>query len=310
MDKFALPTTEKPGPGTVSDLVFSCTDPIKFSHIYRGLPKGSVGVAALGRFNYSIPAQVSRAFSSPQIFAICLPGSSKAPSAAAFNSPGPYYFSLKSIDVSKSLIYTPLILGPRGADTEIYYWYKSPDYYIGLTSIRVNQRSIKLNRTLLAIDENGRDGVKISTSTPYTLLQTSMYQALVDAFVKESAALNLTAISPVKPFNVCYAAEKVPITRLGPGFPTIDFVLQNEKVFWRIYGSNSMVRIQNNGGDAWCLGFVDAGINPRTSIVIGGHQIEDNLLQFDLERERLRFSSSLLFYSTKCANFEFNSTKN
>ncbi|KAI3449616.1 hypothetical protein Pfo_006281 [Paulownia fortunei] len=309
MDKFALPATTKPGPGPVSELVFSCTDPTKFSRIYRGLAKGSAGLAALGRFNYSLPAQVSRAFSSPQIFAVCLPGSSKAPGVALFNSPGPYYFSPRT-DISKSLIYTQLILGPRGADTQIYYWYKSPDYYIGLTSIKVDERVVPLNQTLLAIDENGRGGTKISTATPYTVLQTSIFKALVDAFVKESAVLNLTLIAPVKPFSVCYAADKIPSNRLGPSVPTIDLVLQNKKVFWRIYGSNSMVRIQSNGVDGWCLGFVDGGPNPRTSIVIGGHQFEDNLLQFDLERQRLGFSSSLLFYSTECANLDFNSTKN
>ncbi|KAI3449615.1 hypothetical protein Pfo_006280 [Paulownia fortunei] len=302
IDKFALPTTTKPGPGPVSDLVFSCTDPNKFSRIYRGLAKGSSGLAALGRFKHSLPAQVSRAFSSPQIFAVCLPGSSNAPGVALFNSPGPYYFS-PGIDISKSLLYTQLILGPVGVDTKIYYYYKSPEYYLGLTSI-------KCVGDALTINESGRGGIKLSTATPYTVLQTSIYKSLVDAFVKESAVLNLTLIAPVEPFSVCYAADKIPSTRLGPSVPTIDLVLQNKKVFWRIYGSNSMVRIQSNGVDGWCLGFVDGGLNPRTSIVLGGHQFEDNLLQFDLERQRLGFSSSLLFYSTSCSNLDFKSTKN
>ncbi|KAI3468991.1 hypothetical protein Pfo_025654 [Paulownia fortunei] len=299
VDKFALPTTKKPGPGPVSELVFSFTDPTRFSRIYRGLAKGSAGLAALGRFKYSLPAQVSRAFSSPQIFAVCLPGSSKPPGVALFNSPGPYYFSPR-IDISKSLVHTQLILGPTRADTQVYGRYKSPDYYLGLTSIKVNER-VPLNQTLLAIDENGRGGTKISTSTPYSVLQTSIFKALVDAFVKESAVLNLTSIAPVEPFSVC--------TRLGPAVPTIDLVLQHKKVFWRIYGSNSIVRIQSNGVDGWCLGFVDGGLNPRTSIVIRGHQFEDNLLQFDLERQILGFSSSLLLYSTTCANFDFSSSR-
>ncbi|CAN0886869.1 Probable aspartic proteinase GIP2 [Linum grandiflorum] len=52
-------------------------------------------------------------------------------------------------------------------------------------------------------------------------------------------------------------------------------------------------------------GFVDGGANPRTSIVIGGHQLEDNLLQFDVANSRLGFSSSLLSRQTNCANFNF-----
>lgn len=43
------------------------------------------------------------------------------------------------------------------------------------------------------------------------------------------------------------------------------------------------------------LGFLEGGVAPRTSIAVGGYQIEDNLLQFDLAASRLGFSSSLLF---------------
>ncbi|KAL2535375.1 Eukaryotic aspartyl protease family protein [Forsythia ovata] len=309
VDKFALPTKKLGQLGPVSDFLFSCTDPNKYSRIYRGLAKGVKGLAALGRFNYSLPAQLSRTFSSPQIFAVCLPGSSKANGVALFNSPGPYYFS-PGIDLSKSLIYTPLLQGPRGADTQIYYWYKSPDYYIGLTSIKVNGKVVPLNKTLLAIDELGSGGTKISTSRPYMVLQSSIFKALSDAFVRESTALNLTLINPVEPFHACYAAQGITNTRISSTVPIIDFVLQENNVFWRIFGSNSMVRITTNDVDAWCLGIIDGGPSPKTSIVIGGHQIEDNLLQFDLQLERLGFSSSLLLRSTSCSNFDFNSTKN
>ncbi|KAJ4846961.1 Glc7p regulatory subunit, partial [Turnera subulata] len=41
-----------------------------------------------------------------------------------------------------------------------------------------------------------------------------------------------------------------------------------------------------DGLDLWCLGFVDGGVNARTTVVIGGHQMEDNLFQFDLESMR------------------------
>lgn len=66
-----------------------------------------------------------------------------------------------------------------------------------------------------------------------------------------------------------------------------------------------LVQVNN---DVMCLGFVDGGINPRTSIVIGGHQIEDNFLQFDLAASRLGFSSSLLFRQTTCGNFNFTTS--
>ncbi|KAG8370715.1 hypothetical protein BUALT_Bualt13G0012100 [Buddleja alternifolia] len=160
-------------------------------------------------------------------------------------------------------------------------WYKSPDYYIGLTSFKVNGKSVPLNRTLLAIDENGFGGTRLSTSKPYSVLQSSIFEALRDAFMKESGALNLTLIKPVEPFEVCYGAERITSTTMGPRVPTIDLVLQSDEVYWRIYGSNSMVRIRSENVDGWCLGFVDGGLEPKSSIVIGAHQFEDNLLQFD-----------------------------
>lgn len=52
----------------------------------------------------------------------------------------------------------------------------------------------------------------------------------------------------------------------------------------------------------FCLGFVDEGVRPRTSIVIGGHQLEDNLLEFDFVDKRLGFSTFL-----NCATFNFKS---
>ncbi len=70
-----------------------------------------------------------------------------------------------------------------------------------------------------------------------------------------------------------------------------------------------MVRIARDDADVWCLGFVDGGANARTSVVIGGHQMEDNLLQFDLESKRLGFSSSILAQGTSCANFNFTSNQ-
>lgn len=66
-----------------------------------------------------------------------------------------------------------------------------------------------------------------------------------------------------------------------------------------------MVRIYRDGVDVWCLGFLDGGAHPKSSIVIGGHQMEDNLLQFDLESKILGFTSSVLVHGTMCANFNF-----
>ncbi|MFS7930801.1 putative nepenthesin [Helianthus anomalus] len=307
IDYFALNVTDGRNPGqlgVVPDFVASCSD----NSLLRGLPDGVSGLAGLGRSNYSLPAQVSSVYASPNIFALCLPGVSSASSGSAFfNTGGPYYF-FPGIDLSSHLVYTPLILNPIGFTIITYYGHPSDEYFINVTSININGKPLEINPSLLTIDDNGFGGTRLSTVTPYTTLETSIYNAFTQAFVNESAALNLTVTDAVSPFEVCYAASDVYSTPLGPAFPVIDLVMHSEDVFWRISGANTMVSVareDEDGGDVWCLGFVDGGEKPRTSVVIGGHQMEDNLLQFDLVSMRLGFSSSVLVHDTNCASFNF-----
>ncbi|KAK2990508.1 hypothetical protein RJ640_019788 [Escallonia rubra] len=308
VDTLALPLTDGRNPGRlglVREFVLSCSK----TPLLKGFPKGTTGLAGLGRSNFSLPAQLSSIYSIPYVFALCLSGSPSAPGVAFFGTGGPYYF-LPEIDLSKSLIYTPLILNPVGSTLITYYLHPSDEYFIGVTSIKVNGKALELNQTLLTVDQNGSGGTKISTVAPYTVLHASVYKALTEAFVNESAALNLTVTDPVKPFSVCYSAEDVLETRMGPAVPTVDLVMQSEDVFWRIFGANSMVRIARKEVDVWCLGFVDGGAKARASIVLGGHQMVDNLVQFDVGSRRLGFSSSVLAHSTTCANFNFTANNN
>jgi hypothetical protein len=130
-------------------------------------------------------------------------------------------------------------------------------------------------------------------------LETSIHRAVTDAFAAETAMI--PRVAAVAPFRLCYDGSKVGSTRVGPAVPTVELVLQNEATSWVVFGANSMVAA--NKGGALCLGVVDGGPAPRTSVVVGGHMMEDNLLEFDLQRSRLGFSSSLLFRQTTCNNF-------
>lgn len=307
-DWLSLPHTDGRNPGqlgAIPEFVFSCSEK---KSLLKGLVKGVVGVAGLDRSNFSLSAQISNTLSSPNLFALCLSGSPSAPGLVFLGTRGPYYF-YPQIDLSKYLIYTPLLSNPLRSSLEIYR-YPSAEYFIGLTSIKVNGKVVQFDLTLLNIDANGFGGTKLSTVTPYTMLYSTIFKALTKAFVNESSALNLTMTEPVKPFSVCYNADDVRDTSLGPAAVTIDLVMQSDDVFWRIFGSNSMVRIVREGIDVWCLGFLDGGANMRTAVVIGGHQMEDNLLQFDLDNNRLGFSSSVLAHGTMCANFNFTTNSN
>ncbi|KAJ9547761.1 hypothetical protein OSB04_020304 [Centaurea solstitialis] len=183
------------------------------------------------------PIKVSSVYASPNIFALCLPNpSSPSPGSAFFNSAGPYYFS-PGIDLSSHLLYTPLVLSPIGLTTIIYNHRPSAEYFINVTSINVNGIPVDLNRKLLKIDDDGIGGTRLSTVTPYTVLESSIYKAFTKLFKNESEKLNLTVTDPVDPFDVCYPASDVMTTRLGPAVPTVDLVMHSDDVFledfWR-----------------------------------------------------------------------------
>ncbi|GJM88535.1 hypothetical protein PR202_ga04609 [Eleusine coracana subsp. coracana] len=178
---------------------------------------------------------------------------------------------------------------------------KSDEYFVGVTAIKVNGRAVPLNATLLAIDrKTGVGGTKLSTVAPYTVLETSIHAAVTAAFAAETSSAKVPRAPAVAPFALCYDGSKVGSTRVGPAVPTIELVMGSDAASWVVFGANSMVR---TAAGALCLGVVDGGKAPRTSVVIGGHMMEDNLLEFDLDRSRLGFSSSLLFRQTNCNNY-------
>ncbi|CAM8987814.1 unnamed protein product [Rhodiola kirilowii] len=278
----------------VPKFLFGCAPTL----LLEGLAKSARGMAGLGRGKIGMPSLLAAAFSFNRKFALCL-----APNGVVLFGNGPYHFLPRNDDLSKSLMYTPLLLNPVSTAGSYFKGEKSTDYFIGVKAIKVNEKSIKVNATLLEISSAGRGGTKISTVRPYTVMETSIYKTVVAAFKKELS--HVPTVSSVSPFGLCYNSNRFSSTRVGPGVPQIDLVLQSSSVYWRIFGANSMVAVSDK---VVCLGLVDGGLNPETSIVIGAHQIENNLLEFDLAASRLGFSSSLLFRQTTCSNFNFTST--
>ncbi|KAK9086676.1 hypothetical protein Syun_029070 [Stephania yunnanensis] len=305
-DVLSLQTTDGSNPGryvSVRRFPFTCAS----DYITQNLT-GS-GIAGLGRSPVGMPLQLSSAFGFAKKFAICLPSSSS--NGVIFFGDGPYVM-LPRNDISKSLIYTPLLINPLRRTFMNPNGEASNEYFIGVKSIKINDKVVTLNTTLLAIDKSGNGGTKITTTVPYTVMHAEIYKAFTEAFVKAAVAMKLERVAGVAPFGVCFSSKGVGSTRVGPAVPTIDLVLQSEKVVWRIFGANSIVRVKEG---VLCLGVVDGGVGRRfdtheyydtmATIVIGGHQLEDNLLQFDLGASKLGFSSSLLFRQTTCSNFNF-----
>ncbi|XP_073027827.1 probable aspartic proteinase GIP2 [Primulina eburnea] len=300
-DVIALESTDGSNPGRiirVPNFLFSC------GSLFLGekLAKRVQGMVGFGRTNTSLPSLLSSALGISKKFAVCF-SSSKG---VVFLGNGPYsMLPPPGIIISEGLSYTPLLVNPVSTaypvlDTFPDKSLPSTEYFIGVEHVKINNQIVPLSPKLLKFDAKGNGGTKISTVVPYTVLHTSIYNAITKAFVKSIS--KVPRVKPVAPFETCYKSSSLGSTRVGPGVPQIEFGLLNN-VTWTMFGANSMVSVHNS--EVLCLAFVDGGKNPRTSIVIGGHQLEDNFLEFDVESSRLGFSSTLLGRQTTCANFNF-----
>ncbi|KAG8370148.1 hypothetical protein BUALT_Bualt14G0087200 [Buddleja alternifolia] len=301
-DVVAFQSTDGANPGRnirAPSFLFSC------GSLFLGekLANGARGIAGFGRSDISLPSLLSSALGISKKFTICLTSSSKG---VLFLGDGPYVMQPGRI-ISDRLSYTPLLVNPVSTAYPIFenfpdQSWPSMEYFIGVESVKVNGKIVELSPELLKINAKGNGGTKISTVVPYTVLHTSLYNAITKAFTKSIS--KVPRVKPVSPFGTCYKASSLGSTRLGAGVPPIEFVLRNN-VTWTFFGANSMIYVNNS--EVACLAFVDGGKKPRTSIVIGGHQLEDNLLEFDIVRSRLGFSNTLLGRQTTCANFNFTS---
>ncbi|KAJ0229354.1 hypothetical protein HA466_0317250 [Hirschfeldia incana] len=298
-DVVSIQSTDGRNPGRsvkIPNLIFGCGA----TFLLKGLARGTVGMAGMGRHNIGLPSQFAAAFSFNRKFAVCLTSGR----GVAFFGNVPYIF-LPGILISR-LKTTPLLINPVSTASAYSEGEKSTEYFIGVTDIKVLEKSVPFNRTLLKIDAiTGVGGTKISTVDPYTVMETSIFNAVTSAFVGAAALRNITRVPSVKPFGACFSTRNVGVTRVGYNVPDIQLVMHSNDVVWQILGANSMVTVSP---DVICLGFVDGGVNARTSVVIGGLQLEDNLIEFDLASNRLGFSSTLLGLQTNCANFNFTST--
>lgn len=279
---------------SVKDFIFTCVP----TFLTEGLANGVKGTAGLGRSQIALPSQLAQSFGFARKFSMCLSSSNGiiffGDVLPGSNGNG------NGIDISKSLIYTPLLTNPFGTGSVPYLKEPSSEYFIGVKSIKINGKTVPINKKLLTINRRGEGGTKISTGRPYTAMEPSIYKAVTEAFIRELANKNATIVAPVAPFGACFSSKSI---ENNTKVPPIDLVLQSTKVYWRIFAANSMVQVNK---DVVCLGFVDGGDRLTTSIVIGGHQIEDNFLLFDLSRSILGFTSSLLYLRTKCSNFNFS----
>lgn len=136
-------------------------------------------------------------------------------------------------------------------------------------------------------------------------MESSIYETFISAYLKAAARINMTTVASMPPFSMCFSAKSVGRTPIGPAVPPVDLLLQTEMVKCRIQGRNLMVRVTD---EIMCLGIINGGLDAKDSIVLGGYQLEDNLLQFDLGTSMLGFSSSSTTKQTSCSNLKMSFT--
>ncbi|KAJ0243841.1 hypothetical protein HA466_0198330 [Hirschfeldia incana] len=216
---------------------------------FEGFPSEAQGLLSLSRNALSLPSQLSSKF------ALCLPSTTEDSGFGdLFIGGGPYFFPPLREDAS-SLFTTVSLITDKSSD----------EYFFEVKSIEIDGSWLPLENSILS---------KLSTVTPFTVLPRSIYERFVKEFrAKAKAKKMVEAETMVSPFEVCYRVKK--------GFkmedvPLIDLTVGNSGGRWRIYGWNSMVVVKKEG--VVCLAFVEGGGDGEEMMVIGGYQMEDNLV--------------------------------
>ncbi|CAN1340792.1 Probable aspartic proteinase GIP1 [Linum perenne] len=139
----------------------------------------------------------------------------------------------------------------------------------------------------------------VNPTNPYTLMESLLYMVFKAAYLKATTMINMRRVKPVSPFDIYFSRS------MNDSVPAMDLALQSEIVKRRTEGSNSMVSVDDRGaGEVACLGILEGGSELEVVIVIGGPQMEDRVMEFDLDGSRLRFSSHLCtMQHTTCSHF-------
>ncbi|XP_020165676.1 chitinase CLP-like [Aegilops tauschii subsp. strangulata] len=262
--------------------------------LLASLPAGAAGVAGLSMLPLSLPTQFASLLSVAKEFALCLPSGSDG--VAIFGGGSFQLLAAPHVELAERLRQNPLPL--------LKHPYNG-GYYFGISGIAVNQQRVPT--PLGAFDlqaSSGTGGVVFSTVTPYTALRWDIYWPLRNAF--DAATSGIARADKVAPFDMCYQASALTVTRVGYAVANIDMMLDGGRN-WTLPGASSLVQVNDQ---TVCFAFVQMASSMPTAadspaVIFGGHQMENNLLMFDLVKETFAFSGLLLGIRTTCSNFNF-----
>jgi hypothetical protein len=286
------------GVNPLSPVTFRAVGSCAPGELLASLPAGAGGVAGLSRLPLSLPDQFGDILKVPKQFAICLPGGGSGDGVAVFGG-GPFQLqAAPPVELAAGLRENqlPLLKNPKT---------NNGAYYFRITGIAVNQQQVPTPPGAFDIDaQRGTGGAILSTVTPYTALRPDIYRALHDAF--DAATSGIARAAPVAPFDMCYQASALTVTRVGYGVANIDLMLEGGRN-WTLPGGSSMVQVNDQ---TVCFAFVQMAPSmpaaaDSPALIFGGFQMENRLLMFDLEKETFALSGLLFGIRTTCSNFNF-----
>uniref|UniRef100_A0A1J3IW46 Basic 7S globulin 2 n=1 Tax=Noccaea caerulescens TaxID=107243 RepID=A0A1J3IW46_NOCCA len=264
---------------SVRPFTFSCAEEKHF----QGLSFPVAGVMALSPGKFPFWRQVTTAFNVIPKFSLCLPSSG----TGHFYIAGVHYLIPPFNGPSGHPI--PMTLTPlKNID--------SGNYIISVTSIYVDGIPLSLKPNLLD------GGAKLSTVVPYTVVHTDIYNALAYSFTLKAKAMGLYEAGRSGPFKDCFDLGGTDRAGAGLQVPVIEFGLPGRagEVKWKFHGKNTVVYVMET---VVCLAFVDGGKRPNDLMLIGTHQLQDYMVEFDFSTTLLAFSDSLLLHNTSCSSW-------
>ncbi|TVT99260.1 hypothetical protein EJB05_55387, partial [Eragrostis curvula] len=258
--------------------------------LLASLPAGAAGVAGLSDSKLSLQAQIASTQKVDKKFALCL--SSGSEGGVAIFGGGPLIIPGPGRKPDRIPEATVPLHSRRDSSGGYYY---------------IKAKGITINTKRVPIDDDDDLIVELSLRTPYTSLRSDVYHALKQAFDNATSeyAPWVKHVPPVAPFELCYNSSQIPYSRYGQAqLPPIELRLERDETL-TIWAPSSIVSIGDE--PVACFAFVEMKEEqvgethgPAPAIVMGGYQLEQQVLLFDTEEGRFGTSGLML---PSCGNF-------
>ncbi|KAG2273518.1 hypothetical protein Bca52824_056073 [Brassica carinata] len=235
----------------------------------QGMAPPIAGVLALSPGEFPFWRQMTSAFNVIPKFSLCLPSSRY----------GYFFMGTPSLGGKKTVPMTSTTLK-----------IDSGKYLISVRSIYVDGVPLTLDPSLL------EGGAQLSTVVPFTVLQTDIYNALAQGRLRIEIGMFEFPVSTA-PFHYCFeqgaSGRNMDVSVMEIGLPG-----NGKEVKWRFHCKNTVERVLET---LICLAFVDGGKKPNESMVIGTHQLQDYLVEFDLSTTQMALCDPLILHNTNCS---------